>query len=231
MTRASASALTDGAFTCDRGSTRLSSLRTISTDHKLVALVPELGLLAVYAEPLALSNDIAFWRPRSTDRNEQLNMLWRRFLPSPTHTSELLLDLPRVVVPGVEPLEAGPLRTESLPELRVHESLTRAISCWVCGRASERVSAEFFSVVMPVLDERQRRVVAGATARMVGRGGVTAVAEAASMSRNTVITGTARDRLGPSDGQPAGAPGGRWPQAVDRQGPEPDVRARRSGVP
>jgi hypothetical protein len=49
--------------------------------------------------------------------------------------------------------------------------------------------AEFFSVVMPLLDERQRRVVAGATARMLGRGGVTAVSEAGSMSRNTVITG------------------------------------------
>jgi Rhodopirellula transposase DDE domain len=56
--------------------------------------------------------------------------------------------------------------------------------------------AEFFSVVMPLLDERQRRVVAGAVARMVGRGGVTAVAEAASMSRNTVITGGREIALG-----------------------------------
>jgi hypothetical protein len=48
----------------------------------------------------------------------------------------------------------------------------------------------FFSVVMPLLDERQRRVVAGAAAQMLGRGGVTTVAEAASMSRNTVITGS-----------------------------------------
>jgi hypothetical protein len=43
---------------------------------------------------------------------------------------------------------------------------------------------------MPLLDERQRRVVAGAAARMLGRGGVTAVAVAASMSRNTVISGS-----------------------------------------
>jgi hypothetical protein len=48
----------------------------------------------------------------------------------------------------------------------------------------------FFSVVMPLLDERQRRVVAGAAARMLGRGGTTVVAPTADMSRNTVITGT-----------------------------------------
>jgi hypothetical protein len=47
---------------------------------------------------------------------------------------------------------------------------------------------EFFEVVMPLLDERQRRVTAGAAAKMLGRGGVTAVAYTASMSRNTVIT-------------------------------------------
>ncbi len=50
--------------------------------------------------------------------------------------------------------------------------------------------AGFFSVVMPLLDERQRRVVAGACAQMLGRGGATAVSRAASMSRSTVITGT-----------------------------------------
>ena len=54
---------------------------------------------------------------------------------------------------------------------------------------SEEGLAGFFSVVVPLLDERQRRVVAGAAARMLGRGGTTAVAKAADMSRNTVITG------------------------------------------
>ena len=49
---------------------------------------------------------------------------------------------------------------------------------------------DFFAAVMPLLDERQRRVVAGAAATMLGRGGVTTVARAASMSRNTVIGGT-----------------------------------------
>jgi len=40
--------------------------------------------------------------------------------------------------------------------------------------------------VMPHLDERQRRVLAGATARALGRGGIAAVAEAAEMSRSTL---------------------------------------------
>jgi hypothetical protein len=54
---------------------------------------------------------------------------------------------------------------------------------------AEEQLTEFFSVVMALLDERQRRVVSGAAARMLGRGGTTAVARLASMSRNTVITG------------------------------------------
>jgi len=47
--------------------------------------------------------------------------------------------------------------------------------------------ARFFEVVLPHLNEVQRRVVAGATAEMFGRGGKTAVATASGMSRNTVI--------------------------------------------
>src|SRR5215213_5921500 len=41
----------------------------------------------------------------------------------------------------------------------------------------------------PVLDERQRRVLAGATAGMFGRGGQARVTEASGMSRSTVIAG------------------------------------------
>lgn len=44
----------------------------------------------------------------------------------------------------------------------------------------------YFEVVLPHLNERQRRVVAGAMARMLGRGGVVRVAEASGMSRSTV---------------------------------------------
>ena len=54
---------------------------------------------------------------------------------------------------------------------------------------TEEELTEFFSVVMPLLDERQRRVTAGAAAAMLGRGGVSAVARATSMSRNTVQNG------------------------------------------
>lgn len=59
----------------------------------------------------------------------------------------------------------------------------------------------FFVAVSPLLDERQRRLVAGAMAIALGRGGPTRVTEASGLSRNTVISG-ARDvavGVGPSD--------------------------------
>jgi transposase len=43
--------------------------------------------------------------------------------------------------------------------------------------------------VLPLLDERQKRVVAGSAARMLGRGGQARVTEASGMSRNTVLGG------------------------------------------
>ena len=55
---------------------------------------------------------------------------------------------------------------------------------------SEEGLTEFFSVLLPLLDERQRRLVAGATARLLGRGGPTVVARTAAISRSTVLTGT-----------------------------------------
>jgi GntR family transcriptional repressor for pyruvate dehydrogenase complex len=47
----------------------------------------------------------------------------------------------------------------------------------------------YFGRVLPELDERQRRVLCGATAGLLGRGGVTAVSRAARVSRKTVIAG------------------------------------------
>lgn len=47
--------------------------------------------------------------------------------------------------------------------------------------------ARFFEMVLPHLNERQRRVVAGAAAQMLGRGGKSQVAAVSGMSRNTVI--------------------------------------------
>ena len=45
---------------------------------------------------------------------------------------------------------------------------------------------EMFGTVLPVLDERQRRVLAGAQARALGRGGIAVVARTAQLSRTTV---------------------------------------------
>jgi transposase len=52
--------------------------------------------------------------------------------------------------------------------------------------------AGFFDVVLPHLNERQRRIVAGAAARVLGYGGVKAVAVASGISLSTVQSG-ARD--------------------------------------
>jgi len=48
---------------------------------------------------------------------------------------------------------------------------------------------QYLSAVLPHLDERQRRLLAGATAAMLGRGGDSAVARASGMARNTVAAG------------------------------------------
>lgn len=54
----------------------------------------------------------------------------------------------------------------------------------------------FFGVVMPVLDERQRRVVAGAMAEALGRGGQARVVEATGLSSHTVWKGADEVRRG-----------------------------------
>ena len=54
-------------------------------------------------------------------------------------------------------------------------------------RSPPKGSARFFEVTLPHLNEKQRRIVAGATAEMLGRGGKSQVAVASGMSRNTVI--------------------------------------------
>src|SRR5690625_313669 len=46
--------------------------------------------------------------------------------------------------------------------------------------------ADRLAVVLPHLDERQRRVLLGAEARGIGRGGIAAVARAAGVCRPTV---------------------------------------------
>src|SRR5664280_676344 len=61
--------------------------------------------------------------------------------------------------------------------------------------------ARFFEVVLPHLNERQRRMVVGAAVGMCGPGTKSMVAEAAGMSRNTVIKAVSEVEAGidPSD--------------------------------
>lgn len=67
--------------------------------------------------------------------------------------------------------------------------------------------ARFFEVVWPVLDERQRRLVAGALADAFGRGGTAWVTDASGMSRNTVIDGRREVEAGPLASGRVRAPG------------------------
>ncbi|HET7488891.1 MAG TPA: hypothetical protein VFJ85_13260 [Acidimicrobiales bacterium] len=78
----------------------------------------------------------------------------------------------------------------------------------------------FFEAVLPVLDERQRRLVAGATARLLGQSGVASVANATGMSRNTISGGLAEVANGRHRSLPAGrvrAPGAGRKSVVDLQ--------------
>src|SRR3954469_15638372 len=67
------------------------------------------------------------------------------------------------------------------------------------------------------MNEVQRRVVAGAVAEMLGRGGKTAVAAASGMSRNTVIKAEAEVAAGIAPSKRVRAPGGGDIPLVERQ--------------
>jgi len=77
--------------------------------------------------------------------------------------------------------------------------------------------ARFFDVVLPHMNEVQRRVVAGATAEMLGRGGKTAVATASGMSRNTVIKAEAEVGAGLEPSARLRPPGGGDRPLADKQ--------------
>ena len=80
---------------------------------------------------------------------------------------------------------------------------------------SEEGLVEFFSFMGAHLDEKQRRLQAGAIARMLGRGGVTTVARLAGMSRNTVTDGLRQVVAGVvADGRVRAEGGGR-PELID----------------
>jgi len=55
---------------------------------------------------------------------------------------------------------------------------------------TEQMLAAKFEVLFPHLDERQRRLLMGAEARTLGRGGIRAVARAAGVAENTVSRGS-----------------------------------------
>ena len=54
---------------------------------------------------------------------------------------------------------------------------------------TEQGLAGFFGVVLPLLDERQQRLVGAAAVDLFGRGGQRRVAEASGLARNTLIAG------------------------------------------
>ncbi|MHB8319293.1 MAG: hypothetical protein ACYDEP_08735 [Acidimicrobiales bacterium] len=60
--------------------------------------------------------------------------------------------------------------------------------------------AQFFSLTSAFLDERQRRLQAASMVEVLGRGGQARVAEATSMSRNTLIAGAKDLAEGPTLG-------------------------------
>ncbi len=77
--------------------------------------------------------------------------------------------------------------------------------------------ARFFSTTFPHLNEKQRRIVAGAMARELGRGGKTAVADASGMSRNTVIKAHGEVEAGVEVSDRQRPPGGGDKPVEDKQ--------------
>ncbi len=84
-------------------------------------------------------------------------------------------------------------------------------------QASAEELGEFFESVLPHLNEVQRRVVAGAMARALGRGGKSAVAGASGLSRNTVIKAQAEVEAGIEPSVRLRAPGAGDKPAIDKQ--------------
>ena len=75
--------------------------------------------------------------------------------------------------------------------------------------------ARFFGAVLPHLNERQRRVVVGAAAEMLGN--KSAVASASGMSRNTVIKAQAEVLAGMEPSQRQRPPGAGAKPIVETQ--------------
>lgn len=74
---------------------------------------------------------------------------------------------------------------------------------------------EFCGTVLPLLDERQRRIAVGALSRMLGKGGQAAVTRASGLSRNTVIDGEREVDSGVVFSDRIRAEGGGRPSLID----------------
>ncbi len=75
---------------------------------------------------------------------------------------------------------------------------------------------QFFEIVLPHMNELQRRVVAGAAARMLGRGGKSAVAAASGLSRTTVTKAEGEVASGIEPSSRLRAVGGGDKQKIDK---------------
>ncbi len=81
---------------------------------------------------------------------------------------------------------------------------------------SEAALSGMFSTVMPLLDERQRRVLAGAQARALGRSGIGVVARTARMGRTTVQSAVAEVDAGVDPDAPVRRPGAGRKRLADK---------------
>jgi Rhodopirellula transposase DDE domain len=89
----------------------------------------------------------------------------------------------------------------------------------VSGDAEAGLAGKF-AVMLPLLDERQRRLYLGSEARALGHGGIVAVARAAGCSETTVAAGVREIEAGEPGGLPAGRsrrPGGGRKRAEEEQ--------------
>ncbi len=76
--------------------------------------------------------------------------------------------------------------------------------------------SQFFEIVLPHMNELQRRVVAGAAAQMLGRGGKSAVAVASGLSRTTVTKAEGEVASGIEPSSRLRAVGGGDKQKIDK---------------
>jgi len=73
----------------------------------------------------------------------------------------------------------------------------------------------FFSQTLPLLDERERRLMAAAVVEMCGRGGQALVSRATGMSRNTLIAGAQELAGGATRSDRVRRPGAGRKKAID----------------